>query len=131
MKTKHNRTHKRDAAFFAAIADGLPPGEAAKEAGYTRVLVVEWQGTDPAFAKSWCNADDEAVERLEAEADRRAVKGTERPIYFGGKKRGSVREYSDALLIFRLKAKRPDVYRERSDRAPRSGPPRTVVIKNF
>ena len=49
---------------------------------------------------------------LEAEALRRALKGTEKPVYQNGKQVGAIREYSDLLLIFLLKARRPTVYRE-------------------
>jgi hypothetical protein len=46
----------------------------------------------------------------EAEAWRRAVEGVERPIVSGGKVVTTVREYSDALLIFLLKGRRPAKY---------------------
>ena len=47
------------------------------------------------------------IEKLEAEADRRGVKGVVKPVLYKGKVVGSIREYSDALLMLRLKALDP------------------------
>jgi hypothetical protein len=41
------------------------------------------------------------------EAWRRAVKGCRKPVYQGGQLVGYVREFSDLLLIFLIKAARP------------------------
>ena len=64
---------------------------------------------------SWDHLIEAGTEVLEDEALRRARDGTDKPIYQGGKKVGSVREYSDTLLIFLLKARNPAKYRERID----------------
>ena len=52
---------------------------------------------------------------LEDEATRRAVEGVEGPVFFQGRQCGVVRKYSDTLLIFRLKAMRPEKYSERRE----------------
>ena len=44
---------------------------------------------------------------IEAEARRRAVDGVDEPVYYQGKEVGTVRRYSDVLLIFLLKGLRP------------------------
>lgn len=49
---------------------------------------------------------------MEAEAFRRGVKGTEKPVFHQGVECGRIREYSDTLLITLLKANRPAKYRE-------------------
>lgn len=64
------------------------------------------------FAKLWDEAKKISVERMEDEARRRAVEGTLRPVFQGGDRVGQVREYSDTLLIFLLKAHDPK-YREK------------------
>lgn len=69
---------------------------------------------DPEFARLWDEAVDEAMDRLEEEARRRAVDGTRRPVFYKGVQVGAVREYSDLLLIFLLKGGRPEKYRERA-----------------
>lgn len=58
---------------------------------------------------------DDAVDDMELEAKRRAFKGTLKPVYQGGEKVGEIREYSDTLAIFLLKAHRPEKYRERHE----------------
>lgn len=51
------------------------------------------------------------VQCLEDEAVRRGYEGVERPVTIAGK-REIIREYSDTLLIFLLKAARPQKYRD-------------------
>lgn len=114
MANRTRRTAKKDEKLFAALATGETVGVACKAAGYSRRSVYEYRNEDEEFARRWQEADDEAVELMEAEADRRATKGTLKPVFYLGVKCGEIREFSDTLLIFRLKAKRPDLYRERA-----------------
>lgn len=65
---------------------------------------------------------------LEREAFRRAHTGTLKPIYQGGEKVGSVREYSDTLMIFLLKGARPQKYRE-NHKVEVSGTVGTIAIR--
>jgi len=50
------------------------------------------------------------LDAVEDEAIRRAYDGVEHPVYGGGPHFGSVRKYSDPLLIFLLKYFRPQRY---------------------
>ena len=71
----------------------------------------DWlEGT--AYSEVFEDAQEYAVETLEEEARRRAMFGVEQPVFYKGEVCGSVREYSDVLLIFLLKGLRPEVYRE-------------------
>ncbi len=56
-----------------------------------------------------------AVETLEAEARRRALEGVEENVYYQGAVIGRTRKYSDTMLMFLLRAYRPDIYRERRE----------------
>lgn len=82
-----------------------------------RSEVYRRRGFDQGFRDRWDTALDEYVEVLEAELHRRAVQGVEKTKshFYKGQLVGTdtVREFSDVLLIFRLKALKPDVYRER------------------
>ena len=49
---------------------------------------------------------------MEEEARIRAMFGVKQPVFYKGEVCGSVRKYSDVLLIFLLKGLRPEVYRE-------------------
>ncbi len=55
-------------------------------------------------------------------ARRRALVGTEKPLFHKGNQIGNVPVFSDPLLMFLLKAKRPEVYRDRGLPA-RAAPP--------
>jgi hypothetical protein len=46
---------------------------------------------------------------------RRAVEGTDKPVFSRGVEVGVIREYSDALAMFLAKGHRPKKYRERQE----------------
>lgn len=93
---------------------------ACEHAEINRTTVYVWQEHDEEFAAAFREAEIQATEVLEAEARRRAVEGvtTTTPIY---SRKGQLlhtlveTKYSDTLLIFLLKARAPDKYRERYD----------------
>jgi hypothetical protein len=70
---------------------------AAGAAGVSRAAPYKRAGVSLTFAQAWLQAREEAVDILEAEARRRAL------------------ATSDTLLMFLLKAGRPEKYRERVD----------------
>ena len=78
-----------------------------------RSTVYKWQEIDDQFAAGWRESEVKATEVLETEARCRAVDGTQKPIYQGGQLVGYVTEKSDTLLIFLLKARAPEKYRDR------------------
>ena len=106
-------TPKKRQEFLSALAEMGFVYRAAEAAGISRAWVFELRKSDPEFAAGWKAALDEYAEKLEAEADRRAYEGVDEPVFYKGKECGKVRKYSDTLLIFRLKALRPEVYAER------------------
>lgn len=85
---------------------------AARLAIVGKRTVYERRDADPEFAAAMSAALESHIQVMEQEMIRRAVEGTERPVFHQGLECGRIREYSDTLLIFALKAKRPDVYRE-------------------
>lgn len=115
MARKSNRTPEKDQEFIDLIASGSTVVDACKCVGYGYTQAYEYRKQDEAFDSAWTDADEAAVQRMEKEADRRALEGTLKPVFYQGEEVGTIREFSDTLLIFRLKAKRPDVYRERTD----------------
>jgi transposase len=88
---------------------------AAQVVGVGRRTVYDWLARDAEFRAAFAEAEQQAIDSLEREAVRRALEGTDEPVYQGGKKVGSIRKYSDTLLIFLLKGNRPSKYRERVD----------------
>ncbi len=133
MANRTKRTPQKDGKFFAALAKGIPVSTAAQSVGYGRTMVYEHREKDELFCERWDDAIAIAIERLEAEADRRAVEGIEDPVFYQGEQCGTVRKFSDTLLMFRLKALAPDRYRERAqiDHSGEINGRHTVVIKNF
>jgi hypothetical protein len=93
---------------------------AAEAAGIKRNTVYVWQERDDQFVQAYREAEIKATEILEAEARRRAVEGvvTETPMY---SRKGELlhtaveTKYSDTLLMFLLRARAPEKYRERFD----------------
>lgn len=85
---------------------------AAEKASLNRSTHYEWLKLDVEYSRAFSDVKEEYIEKLEAEADRRAVEGVDRPVFYDGNVVGHIREYSDTLLIFRLKALKPEKYRE-------------------
>ena len=90
-----------DSIIRAAAKAGINPGNACRR-----------RRSDAAFRDAWNLAASIATRQMEQEAQRRAYHGTVRPVYYKGVRCGSVREYSDTLLMFLLKGRKPQVYRE-------------------
>ena len=88
---------------------------AAEACGVRRTGVYEWLERDEVFTAAYRLAELQATEVLEREAWRRACEGTEEPVHYLGERVDTVRKYSDVLLIFLLKGRKPDMYRERVD----------------
>lgn len=101
--------------FLTAYAQGFPTVKsAAKKAKLGTTSHYRWMDTDEKYAQTFKRLRDERVEEFEAEAARRAVTGISVPKTVAGE-RVDVKEYSDALLMFILKAERPEKYKDRVD----------------
>lgn len=72
--------------------------------GVSKQTVYNWRDADPVFKQQWDEAIEFATEQLEAECRRRAYEGILEPVWYQGEEVGTVRRYSDTLLIFQLKA---------------------------
>jgi hypothetical protein len=121
-------------AFLTAYSQVGNITEAARIVKCSRASHYEWLAEDPEYAEAFEQAQEKAVDLLEAEARRRAVDGLEEPVIYQGElsflpkvRRGQVvtdasgrqvrsdkpltiRKYSDTLLIFLLKGARPAKY---------------------
>jgi hypothetical protein len=93
--------------FIAALRQTGNVSEAAREAGQRRSAVYTQRRNCPVFAADWEDAIEEAADRLELTAVRRALDGTPEARFFGGEMVGSINRYSDRLLMFLLQARRP------------------------
>jgi len=107
-------------AFLAAFAQTGNIRRAAESSGCSRAAHYKWlDGAE--YAKAFAVAQEEAADRLEEEARRRAVEGLRRYKFHQGlpvmdPETGTAyieHEYSDVLLMFLLKGARPDKFAQR------------------
>ncbi len=99
-------------AFLAAYCQVGNVSEAARIAKINRFTHYEWMHADERYAEVFAQAHEIACDHLEAEARRRAVEGVDEPVFYHGEVCGTIRKYSDTLLIFLLKGARPDKFRD-------------------
>jgi hypothetical protein len=118
------RTTKKDAwraTFLAVLAETGNVSEAVSATTVSRRFVYDERARNAEFAAEWDDALDQASDVMEREALRRAVEGWDEPVFgsmgqgLGSGQVGTVRKYSDTLLIFLLKGARPEKFRERTD----------------
>jgi transposase-like protein len=88
-------TAKKQAAIYKSLSLGNSVAAACRSARINRSTYYRWLDADEEFKKAVADAIEEGTDRLEDEAKRRAMK------------------QSDTLIIFLLKARRPDKYKDR------------------
>lgn len=92
-------TAEKGEKFFAHLSAGSSVRDAARAIKMAPVTMYLRRRTDPEFAARWASAQELQTESLEDEAYVRSA-------------------WSDTLLIFMLNARKPDVYRPRSQNTP-------------
>jgi hypothetical protein len=114
MSNRTKQTPEKYEKFLESLRKtGGNVARACKAEGIGRSTAYEWRDEDKEFAKRWDEAVDAGTDELEQEARRRAFKGTLKPVFYKGSKIGSIREYSDTLMIFLLKGNRPEKFKDR------------------
>jgi len=109
---------------------------AALAAGVSRSYHYRWLEEDPEYPARYAEKVEEAADRLEAEAFRRAVIGIDEPVIHqgrlstvsdpnapGGFRPLTVKKHSDVLLIFLMKGAMPEKYRDKLEHTGRGGGP--------
>ncbi|WP_051244128.1 hypothetical protein [Thalassobaculum salexigens] len=107
-------TPARRAKFLKKLAETGNVSAAARAAKASRSRAYQLKTEDAGFAEEWSEALEMATDALDAEARRRAMDGVDTPRFHQGQIAGTVKKYSDSLLMFLLRAHRPDLYRERT-----------------
>jgi hypothetical protein len=92
--------------FLADIASGMRVHDAADKSPWSHAWWYQLKDQDESFAEAWEEAARMGararLERMEKEADRRALDGVEEPVGFHQGVAGAwVKRYSDRLLVFR------------------------------
>lgn len=128
MGNRTKLTNGNRKRFIDSIRENGNISAACRIIKMSRTGVYDARESDPSFADEWDEAVSEYVDSLEQEADRRAYLGVDKPVFYKGDQIATTKEYSDTLMMFRLKALRPYVYRERQDLTV-TGP--VEVIKRY
>jgi hypothetical protein len=95
MPRQTKLTDEKREKFCAELADGQSVTAAAKRIGVTRAWAYWHRSKDEGFAAEWDSAVEAGTDALEDEAVKRARNG------------------SDTMLIFMLKGRRPEKFKER------------------
>jgi hypothetical protein len=117
---RSSQVDARKRAFLDAFRLTANVSGASRAAGCERSTPYGWARDDPVFKAAMEEAEQEAADRLEAEAFRRAHDGYEEYVTSGGKlvrddDGGPLlqRRYSDQLMLTLLKAHRPEKFKDR------------------
>ncbi|HQU34802.1 MAG TPA: hypothetical protein PLB88_10830 [Thermoanaerobaculaceae bacterium] len=98
------------AAFLTALGKSGNVAVSCKKAKVNRDTAYAHRNRSAPFRAEWDEALETAIDGWEDEARRRAVTGCLKPVFQGGVQVGKVREFSDTLLMFLLRGKRPEIY---------------------
>lgn len=112
VKRAHKRFQAKKQSFLAALALCGNMSEAARISKIPREYIYKVLGKDMEFKQQVDDAMEQSFDLMEKEARRRAVEGYEEAVYQGGQQVGSLRRFSDTLLIFLMKGARPRKYRD-------------------
>lgn len=105
-------TEQKKEKFLRLLKETGNVSKSAQAIGIKRQTLYQLRDKDPKFKEEWQEAFESFLDSCEQEVVRRGVKGYEKPVFYGGKQIGTVREYSDNLLMFYLKRYRPE-FRDR------------------
>lgn len=119
-------TPARRRKFLDALSETGDVSAAAKAAGLSRGEALRLREEDESFRSVWDDANESAVDALEAEARRRALEGDEEDIYYRGEVVGTKIRKSDGMLEFLLKAYRPEKFASKT--ASKAAHDRTGVV---
>lgn len=99
--------------FLLALTEKPDVLAACKRAGLPRTTAYAYRRQHPEFMKAWDDALEQGLDALEHAYIARALNGTRRPVFQGGKLVGHEPQFNDRATEFILSRRRPDVWGER------------------
>jgi hypothetical protein len=93
------------ARFLEHYARTANVGESCRVAGVSRQSVYRWLEDDEPFRLAYNQSRQESDDAIRSEIYRRAIEGVPEPVFHQGRRVGSVRKFSDVLLIFLAKSR--------------------------
>lgn len=124
LSTSERLSIERRRLFLRSFASRGIVLEGCRAASVSRSTVEKWRENSEWFDELYRIAIEEAADRIEAEAFRRAVDGYDEPVIYQGmvtsvvdpetgeQRMLTVRKYSDTLMQTMLKGARPEKYRD-------------------
>jgi hypothetical protein len=131
------QSHDWRPKFLTLLASEGVVSSAASLCGVALKTVYRERERNPEFAEAWKAALDVATDTMEREARRRAIEGVHEPVVYQGQlayvavdTKGeycppdapgarliplTIKKFSDTLLIFLLKGRRPEVFGDKID----------------
>ena len=106
-------TPKKKEEFLRHLAKSGVVTHAARCVGISRGHAYLIRDNDDDFKRAWDDAVEQSIDIMILEAKRRAERGTLKPVFYQGVQCGEIREYSDSLMMFLVKGKRPEYATER------------------
>lgn len=131
MNGRTKRTPEKEAEFLAALSETANVTHSCEVTGIARASAYEWREADEGFKAKWDAALVLGTDALEDEAIRRAKVGTLKPVFYQGEECGTIREYSDTLMIVMLKSRRPEKFKERHEHSGPGGGPMVFQTINY
>ena len=128
MANRTTLTPEKKRRFIEELSQDANVTRAALVVKVSRFTLYRARKDDEKFAEAWTVAVDMGTDGLEDEALRRAYIGTDKPVTYQGKITAVFKEYSDTLLMFMLKARRPEIYRDRQEIGAIGGGPVTLKV---
>jgi hypothetical protein len=123
-------------AFLYTLIRLTYKGKACAYAGVAPSTVSGWRKDDAVFRALEELAEAILVEAFEAELDRRAFEGVQKPVFgklegphSGNGVIGYVREYSDRLAEIRMRALAPERYRDKGEKPGSSNAPDVAQLR--
>ncbi len=116
MPTPNAKTDDDRQGYLDALCETGVQYTALRKIRASHQALTRWR-KDPEFLEAEARAREEAADLLESEAFRRAHDGvTKRKFAGGGENLVEYEEqvYSDTLLMFLLKGRKPDVFKDRT-----------------
>jgi hypothetical protein len=98
--------------FLRAFAETCSIKQASRLAVIDKSTHFVWMSRDANYVAAFESCKVQAVQVLEDEAVRRASEGVDEPVFYKGEQCGTIRRYSDSLMMLLLKGHLPSRYRE-------------------
>lgn len=131
-KVSDKKAQLKKEAFLQAYSTCGNISKAARLSKIRRQDHYDWLKNSKTYQKRFDEAEDEAIDMLEEEARRRAIRGVRKPVgWHRGVPGGYVKEYSDTLLIFLLKAARPNKFRDNASAESVGAEPPTIIFQEL